>query len=273
MTSGNSIIALAARASAFAAGACTLLLAVPPAASAEDIAPLVAPQPKAEDPDRWTFSISPYFWAAGITGDTAVFGLPKVHSDETFGDILADIDFGFMMAGEARYGPYSIVVDMTYARITTDSATPKGVFADEVDLKSETFTTMLGLGYTVLEDEKGRLEVIGGVKLWSVETTISFNGGPLDDVSNRDSATWVDAMVGVRAVYSITPTVYLTGWGLIGAGGADIDWDVMGGVGYKWNDSISAFLGYRALGVNYSNDSLTNDIVEHGPILGAVFHF
>ncbi|MBB2750863.1 UNVERIFIED_ORG: hypothetical protein GGI57_001539 [Rhizobium aethiopicum] len=79
-------------------------------------------------------------------------------------------------------------------------------------------------------------------------------------------------MAGLRGVYSLTPTVYLTGWGLIGAGGADLDWDV-GGVGYKWNDTISAFIGYRALGVNYSNDTLTNDIVEHGPILGAVVHF
>jgi len=31
--------------------------------------------------------------------------------------------------------------------------------------------------------------------------------------------------------------------------------------------------GYRALGVNYSDDTLTNDIVEHGSILGVVFHF
>ena len=69
------------------------------------------------------------------------------------------------------------------------------------------------------------------------------------------------------------PEIYLTGWGYIGAGGADLDWDVMAGVGYKWKESISAVIGYRALGVDYSNGSLTNDIVEHGPILGVVFRF
>lgn len=47
----------------------------------------------------------------------------------------------------------------------------------------------------------------------------------------------------------------------------------MAGIGYRWNDTISAMTGYRALGVNYSDDTLTNDIVEHGPILGVVFHF
>jgi hypothetical protein len=47
----------------------------------------------------------------------------------------------------------------------------------------------------------------------------------------------------------------------------------MAGVGYKWKESISAVIGYRALGVDYSNGSLTNDIVEPGPILGVVFRF
>lgn len=249
------------------------ILAAPVVVKAADIAPVLAPQPRPDDPDKWTFSISPYFWAAGITGDTGVFGLPEVHVDESFGDILSDIDFGFMAAGEARYDRFSIMTDIIYARITTDSATPRGVFADEVDLKTETFTAMIGAGYSVIDEPQGRLDVIGGVKIWYTETTISFSGGPLGGVSGTDDATWVDAMAGVRGMYSITPSVYFTGWGLIGAGGADLDWDVLAAIGYKWNDAISAVAGYRALGVNYSNDTLTNDIVEHGPILGVVFHF
>lgn len=250
-----------------------VILVAPVASQAADIAPVLAPQPQPADPDRWTFSVSPYFWIAGITGDTAVFGLPEVHVDESFSDILSDLDFAFMVAGDARYDRFSIVTDIAYSRITTDAATPRGILADEVDLKQETFAALIGAGYTVLEDPKGRLDVIGGVKIWYTETTISLSGGPLGGASAKDDATWVDAMAGLRGVYSITPTVYLTAWGLIGAGGADIDWDVMAGIGYKWNDSTSAMAGYRALGVNYSDDTLTNDIVEHGPILGVVFHF
>ncbi|GAA3098702.1 hypothetical protein GCM10010520_50290 [Rhizobium viscosum] len=249
------------------------ILAAPVVAQAADIAPVLAPQPRPADADKWTFSMAPYFWAAGITGDTGVFGLPEVHVDESFGDILSDLDFGFMAAGDARYDRFSIVTDIIYARITTDSATPRGVLADEVDLKTETFTAMIGAGYSVIDEPQGRLDVIGGVKIWYTETTISFSGGPLGGVSGTDDATWVDAVAGVRGMYSITPSVYLTGWGLIGAGGADLDWDVMAAIGYKWNDAISAVAGYRALGVNYSDDTLTNDIVEHGPILGVVFHF
>ncbi|MGV1793691.1 hypothetical protein [Rhizobium sp. A37_96] len=240
---------------------------------AADALPVTAPRPEERDPDRLTFSFSPYFWVAGISGDSGVFGLPAVHSEQSFGDILKDFDFGFAAAGDARYGNFSVLTDISYARITSDSATPRGVFADKVNLKQETFTAFLGLGYTVLEDQQGSLDVIGGAKLWSTETTISFSGGPLGGASARDDATWVDGMAGLRGVYSLTPTVYLTGTALIGAGGADLDWDVMAGIGYKWKESVSAVVGYRALGVDYSNGSMTTDIVEHGPILGLVFHF
>ncbi|WP_156392887.1 hypothetical protein [Rhizobium sp. Root1220] len=246
---------------------------VAPPTFAADLAPAFAPQPSERDPDHWTFSFAPYLWAAGVTGDTGVFGLPEVHTDQTFGDILADIDFGFMGAGDAHYGKYSLFTDISYARITTSSATVRGVLADEVKLKTETFTAMVGAGYTVLESQDGKLDVVGAVKLWSTETTISLSGGPLGGASARDDATWVDGLAGLRGTYSITPTIYLTGWGMIGAGGADLDWDAMAGIGYKWKDSVSAIVGYRALGVDYSNGSLTSDIIQHGPIIGAAFHF
>ncbi|WP_449086650.1 hypothetical protein [Rhizobium sp. A37_96] len=249
------------------------LLLVSTSARAADVMPVIAAQPGEQQPDHLTFSFSPYLWAAGISGDTAVFGLPEVHSQESFADLLKDVDFGFTGAGEIRYGKFSVLTDLSYARVTSDSATPRGVFADSVALKQETFTGMLGFGYTILGDEQSHLDAVAGAKLWWTETTISFRGGPLGGASGREEATWVDGLAGFRGVYSITPNVYLTGWGLVGAGGADIDWDVMGGIGYKFKESVSAVIGYRALGVNYSNGRLTNDIVEQGPILGLVVHF
>ncbi|MBW9091912.1 hypothetical protein JNB91_29515 [Rhizobium wenxiniae] len=253
--------------------AIALLLAVGFQAEAADMLPPTAPVPVQQDSDELSISFSPYLWIAGITGDTAVLGLPEVHIDESFGDILKDIDIGFMGAGEIRYGDLSVLTDISYARITSHSATPRGVFADEVALKQETFSGMLAVGYTILESEGGHLDALAGAKVWWTETTISFRGGPLGGESARDEAVWVDGLVGLRGVYSITPEIYLTGVALVGAGGADLDWDVMAGIGYKWKESISAVAGYRALGVDYSDSSLKNDIVQHGPILGFVFHF
>ena len=45
------------------------------------------------------------------------------------------------------------------------------------------------------------------------------------------------------------------------------------GLGYEVTDSISMIGGYRALGVDYADGDFVFDVVQHGPILGAVFRF
>lgn len=80
-------------------------------------------------------------------------------------------------------------------------------------------------------------------------------------------------MAGFRGTYSITPEIYLTGWGLVGAGGADLDWDVAAAIGYRFSDTVSAVAGYRALAVDYSDDGFVFDVVQQGPILGLVVRF
>ena len=248
-----------------------LLAAVP--ARAADIYSAMAPEVNQTEREGWTFAVSPYFWAAGMSGDTGVFGLPPVHSDLRFEDILKELDFAAMVIGEARYERYSIFADLMYSKISDGNATPRGIIARSVDVESETFAGLIGGGYSVLESDKGNLDLVGAARLWYSNTEIDFQGGILDGVNRSDSATWVDGLAGVRGRFDMTDNVYLIGWGLVGAGQADLDWDVAGGIGYKFNDKFSAVAGYRALGVDYSNDGFVYDIVEQGPILGAVFHF
>ena len=179
-----------------------------------------------------------------------------------------------MAIGEARKGPYSFFGDIMYVKVSGAAGTPKGILASSVDVSAETFAGLFGAGYSLFQGSSGHLDVVGGVRVWSVDTDLSFSGGILDGVSKSDGATWVDAMVGLRGDYSITDSIYLIGWGLIGAGGADLDWDVAAGLGYRFNDRISSVLGYRALGVDYDNDDgFVFDVVQHGPILGLVVRF
>jgi hypothetical protein len=243
-------------------------------AQAADVSPLLTQDPQpAEAQDGWTFSIAPYLWIAGLSGDTAQFGLPAVHIDADFGDILSNLDFAFMAAGEARYDRFSIIGDVIYTKLSADGETPLGILASDVDVTSESFSGLLGVGYAFLDGPEGHLDIVGGVKLWSVDTTVAFSGGLLGVVERSDSATWLDGMVGLRGKYSFTPEIYLTGWGLVGGGGANIDWDVALGVGYDFNDRISAIAGYRALGVDYSDDGFVFDTVQQGPILGLAIKF
>ncbi len=242
-------------------------------AVAADLVSAAAPEPAAAP--GWTYSVTPYFWAAGLSGETSQFGLPVIDIDADFSDIFDNLDFAAMLIGEARNGPYSLFGDLIYTKLSADSATPRGILATSVDVETSTFAGLAGAGYSVLEGPSGRLDVVGGVRVWSVDTDISFRGGvpALDGKTFSDGATWVDGLVGVRGNYAFTPNFYVTGWGLVGAGQADIDWDVMAGIGYRINDTFSATLGYRALGVDYSNDGFLFDAVQQGPIAGLTIRF
>jgi hypothetical protein len=192
--------------------------------AADAYSPMTPQAQQAETEEGWTFAFAPYFWAAGLSGDVAQFGLPTVEVDSSFSDILDQLDFGAMAIGEARYDRYSIFGDVMYSKISGSAGTPRGIVASSVEVTSETFVGLLGVGYSIIDDNSARLDVVAGARVWSVDTDLSFSGGILDGVSQSDGATWVDAMAGFRGNYAITPEIYLTGWGLIGAGQADLDW-------------------------------------------------
>ena len=223
--------------------------------------------------EGWTFKVAPYFWAARLSGEVGSFGLPTIDVDASFSDIFDNLDFGAMAMADAQYGRYTIFGDAMYIKVSNSSGTPLGICLDSVEVSSTTFSGLIGGGYALVDTPDARLEVVGGARLWSVDTKISLDGGFLDGASVSDGDTWVDGLAGLRGNYSFTPNVYATAWGLVGAGQADLDWDVAAVLGYRFNDKVSAVLGYRAIGVDYENDSFVFDIVEQGPIIGAVINF
>lgn len=253
-----------------------VLLGSPSIAVAADL-PLLSvasePEKQALKQDEWHFSASPYFWAAGISGTAGQFGLPPAKMSMDFGSLLGDLDFSFMGVVEGHYDRYSLFSDIIYTKLSTGGETPLGVLSQNVDVASETFSGLFGAGYSLLQDERNRLDLVAGGRVWYASTEISFEGGQFDGHSGRDIAAWVDAVAGLRGKYFISDSLYFTGWGVVGGGQAKIDWDVAATLGYQFKESLSAVAGYRALGVEYSRDGFIYDVVQQGPILGLVFHF
>lgn len=244
------------------------------ARAADAIAPLpLQPDYSSEAAPGWHFSASPYLWAAGVDGTVGQFGLPPASLNSNFGDILDELDFAFMGMAEGRNDRFSVFSDIIYTKISQSGASPKGILTESIGVTSQTFTGFFGGGYSVLANGRNHLDVIAGARVWYASTELSLQGGLLDGVNRTDSATWVNAVAGVRGTYFLSDRIYLTGWGNVGAGQAKLDWDVAAAVGYQIKYSLSAVAGYRALGVDYSHDGFVFDVVQKGPILGLVYHF
>lgn len=250
------------------AAAALLSVALPGASHAADIAPV-------PDTSDWNFTAAVYVWGAGLSGDVGVFGLPPQDVDLPFSDIIGSLDFAFMGLAEARNDRFMLGVDLTYTNVGKSVKTPFGIVAEKIDV-TNTSLMLTGLaGYALYNSDIARLDAVVGARLWSVDNQFDVKGGLKDGVSKNDGASWVDPLVGAKLRVDVLPDVYLAGWAMIGGFGvgSDLMWDLMGGAGYEFTEHFSAFAGYRATSVDYSDDGFVYDVVEQGPVIAAVFKF
>ncbi len=90
---------------------------------------------------------------------------------------------------------------------------------------------------------------------------------------------WIDLIIGGRLIADLTEKLTFTLHGDIGGFGvsSDLTWNVSGFLGYQFTPLLSAWIGYRALGVDYETGSGKNqfkyEMTVSGPIidLGLVF--
>jgi hypothetical protein len=251
----------------------TLLVAAAPAAA----------QVETAQSDRWTITVAPYLWFAGLNGDTGIFGLEPVEVNSSFGDILETLRFGGMVVTELHNGTWGIFSDLMYAKTEVDESVTRSVSGVPTSLtatvETSSFTGTLMGAYRVSSSPTVAIDVMAGARLWNLDNDISLTltqgGPPLAGLSGSDGSTWVDPMIGISGRFDLSPSWFVNGWGMIGGFGAGsgLTWDVLVAVGYRWSRSFSLVGGYRALGVDYENDGFVYDLVQHGPLLGAVFRF
>lgn len=218
--------------------------------------------------EEWQFTVSPYIWGAGIRGDIGHRSTGTQFMKADFSDIARTLDIAVMGIGEARKGPYSLLVDLMFIDTTTKNNLPDGAAASRLKVDNRTFSGFVGGGYTLLEEGASRLDATGGVRVWYSDTKLSFQGGNANGISGSDSASWVDAVAGLRGHYTLTPTIWLSAWGLVGGGQARLDWDTAALAGWEFTPGFSAVAGYRAMGVDYRHNGFVYDVVQQGPILG-----
>jgi len=112
-------------------------------------------------------------------------------------------------------------------------------------------------------------------RIWYVKNKLRLNAGAAPTVSTDESKSWVDPIVMARANLALGGGFALVAYGDVGGFGiaSDLTWQLMGLVGYRFNDWIDGAIGYRHLSVDYSNDGFLWDVRMSGPILGVAFRF
>jgi hypothetical protein len=253
-----------------AIGVAALIGLAPVYAFAADMA---APQTE-KSASSVTGSVTLYGWLPFMDGDVGVNGLGPADVSLTPSDIIDVLDFTMMASGDVRWGKVGLFGDLIYLKVSNGAATPGPLYSSaSLDVKTTILTG--AVTYQLAETDKGWLQGLAGVRYWSFDNTLTLNAGILPTASASATIDWVDPIVGLRGRYAVNDKWFLTGAGIIGGFGAGSDfmWDVVGGVGYKFTDSISASTGYRAFGVDYSKNGDVVDLVNHGPVIGLTYSF
>ena len=230
-----------------------------------------APQKAAPaDDTSWHLGITPYLWFAGAHGTTGYLGRDaSFHA--SFGDIFSKLNIGLMGAAEARKGRFVFPGDFMWIKLSDDTALPEnelGVTSIKVKMTQSILTPKAG--YRIVDQEKLKIDGTTGIRYWHLGETLSFQPSSLN---NSQSANWVDVVAGAKLQMPLSPKAGITILGDAGAGGATVDYQIAGLLGYKIKPKIILLLGYRYLDVNYRPSStFVYDGATSGILLGTTFN-
>ncbi len=231
--------------------------------------------------EEWSFSATPYFWAAGLKGTAATTPpLPALDLDAKIGDILKNLDYAFASMLELRKGKFGLMTDFLLLNLGVDNsgAPIPGVSAGvRVDLTS--FIVQMAATYRVIEKEQGWIDLVVGARGWYVDTHLKAAIGPVAfQISHIEG--WADALGGIRTRINLRALEFPVGEGLhlaatlLGGGGMSSSFvDLIGGLGYEFTDQIKAFAGYRYLKVDYQNKDFIYDVEMQGPMISGTYKF
>ena len=236
----------------------------------------------AQETDKWQYEATIYLWLPTIDGSLK-YTLPGSGGDVLPIDtskILDSLNMTFMGAFEARYNKLSFFTDFVYLDLSNGKNTVVPIGQEEINVYTDLGLTgwmITGMaGYDVMQTDRVRLAVIGGLRYFTLDAdaNLSLTGpGPLDPQTSlsRSIDLW-DGIVGVRGAFMLNEHWYLPYYVDIGTGDSDLTWQLFGGIGYmfNWGDIK---LGYRYLKYDQDDNEFLQDFEFYGPILGVGFRF
>jgi hypothetical protein len=221
--------------------------------------------------DQWHFSVSPYLSFPGIHGTVGAFGR-DVGFKASAGDLLSNFRFGIMGAGEARRNRFFTNLDLMYMRLGDDKALPfPNLMANTAKFTANVFIIAPKVGFRLINEEKFKADFLTGFRYWYFGENLSFTPSRLG-LNFSKSQSWVDPLVGGRIEAALAPKVVtiiagdVGGWGT----GSQLEYQVVGLLGYKLKPKMTLQGGYRYLYFDYENGGQANAIVKTA-MSGVVF--
>ncbi len=209
-------------------------------------------------------SITPYLWAAGISGDVGLGVGPGTSVDASFDDVLDNLEAGLMLAVEGRVNDeIGLLGDVTWMELGKDGTRP--ITGADVEGRFDMVHSQLSVTWRPPGQERVIFDVLGGLRVIDLEARLqtgAFDGGQSD--------TFFDPVVGLRSTIPIAESFEFLLHGDIGGFGVgtDLSYQLAAIFGYTLSRTVAFGLGYRHLGVDIDEPDLEMDVAFSGPVFG-----
>jgi len=250
----------------------------PPDADTPDQAvPAAAPANSATAPsDPWHAGFTGYIWFPGVHGVTGNLN-HEVPFRASAGDLLSHFRFGLMGTLEAQRGRFVLLTDLMWVRLQANhqKALPyPGLPELSAQVKAWEFIITPEFGYRFVDGEKIKVDALGGLRYWHVGSSLHFTPSLLG-LNFSGSLDFADPLMGARIQFPLSPKLLVTimgdagGWGA----GAQLDYDIVGAIGYKLNPKFTMGVGYRYLYVDYHPGNFLYQVAMSGPGVYLTYNF
>jgi len=220
----------------------------------------------AQDYKHWSFDVSLYGVAAGMSGDMTVKGIPA-DVDVGFDKILENLKFGAMGTVRVGYDRWSLSTDLIYMDLEASKGTASA--------SAQQWLVQPMLGYRLCS----YFELTAGTRYNNLDASLEAIGPLGYSRSVSDAVEWWDPVIGGRVRVPLFKKLSLEVMGDVGGFdvGSDLTWQAQPLLNWRFTQWGSLQAGYRWLYSDYSQGSgagqFRYSILTQGPQLGFTVHF
>jgi hypothetical protein len=224
---------------------------------------------------QWHLAVSPYLWLPGVHGTLGAFGR-EAGFKASVGDLLSHFRFGLLGVVEARRNRLLTTIDMMYMRLGDDKALPfPGFGATSANLTANVFILTPKVGLRLIDGKMIKADFLTGIRYWYFGENLNFS--PATGLNFSRSQNFVDPLVGGRIEAPLSQKTVFTlagdvgGWGT----GSQLEYQVVGALGYKLKPNMTMQAGYRYLYMDYQKGGQAAPILKtamSGVLLGVTLN-
>lgn len=214
--------------------------------------------------------VTVYGWLAGATGKLTPFaGAPTLEFDNSFGDVLEDLDAAFFATGLYRRDRFVVVADVSYASLSREGLVPPGIPASG---KVSQLAITAAAGARLENSSDLSVDLLVGARLWDLDGQVDV---PLAGVALLPGKTFVDPIIATRVNVQLAPRLStlvhadVGGFGI----GSDFTYQLVGTLNYRAGGRFYVSAGWRHLHLDYNNAGTRFEGSQTGPIIGFTRRF